>query len=347
MAGFDVVRLVTGWQLRPGVAAALVFAAAGYVAAAGRVRRVGGSWPWWRTAAFLGGLVVVAFAMLGGVGRYGRVVVWVHMVEHLLLIMVAPPLLAAGSAVLLADRVLPRRWARLRRVAASRLVTSLSSPLVAVVGYASVVVGVHLTGLMDTAMRDTRAHLVEELVYLGSGLVLAQLVFGQLPGRWQLSPLARMALLVVAMPVDAFTGVVMLQSPAASGDHPVGHGAHASMTVPGSDAGLSAVQDAHAAGAVMWVGGSGIMVVLLVLVGAAWARHRDAAPGSGGWLEQARRTAFDAHTGTGPATAGAGAPAGAVGDLDDDEAALAAYNRWLAGLAGAHDGGRPPARPGG
>jgi cytochrome c oxidase assembly factor CtaG len=338
VAGFDVVRLVTDWQVRPGVAAALVLAAAGYLAAAGRVRRAGGSWQWWRTAAFLAGLAVVAVAMLGGVGRYARVLAWVHMVEHLLLIMVAPPLLAAGSAVLLTDRVLPARWTRLRRVAASRPVTSLTSPLIAVTGYTAVVVGVHLTGLMDTAMRNGPAHLVEELTYLGSGLLLAQLVFGQLPGHWQhLSPLARMAILVVAMPVDAFTGVVMLQTPAA--DQPAGHGP--SMTMPGPAPALSGAQDAHAAGAVMWIGGSGIMMVLLVLVAVAWARHRDTAPGSGGWLERARRTAFDAHTGATPANTGTDSRAAGVGDLDTDEAALEAYNRWLAGLADAEHGRRP------
>jgi hypothetical protein len=83
------------------------------------------------------------------------------------------------------------------------------------------------------------------------------------------------------------------------------------------------------------------MMVLLVLVAVAWARHRDTAPGSGGWLERARRTAFDAHTGATPANTGTDSRAAGVGDLDTDEAALEAYNRWLAGLADAEHGRRP------
>ena len=76
-------------QARPGVLAAVVLAAVGYLVAAGRVR----GWNPGRTAAFLGGLVVVLIATCSGIEAYGHVLEWVHMIEHLLLIMVAPVLL--------------------------------------------------------------------------------------------------------------------------------------------------------------------------------------------------------------------------------------------------------------
>ena len=72
---------------------AVVLVAVAYLVAA---RRVPG-WKPGRTAAFLGGLVVVLIATCSGIEAYGHVLEWMHMIEHLLLIMVAPVLLAIGS----------------------------------------------------------------------------------------------------------------------------------------------------------------------------------------------------------------------------------------------------------
>ena len=74
--------------------AAVVLVAAGYLVAAARVP----GWKPGRTAAFLGGLVVVLIATCSGIEAYGHVLEWMHMIEHLLLIMVAPVLLAIGRA---------------------------------------------------------------------------------------------------------------------------------------------------------------------------------------------------------------------------------------------------------
>ena len=91
---------LTAWQFPPLVSALLVLLAAAYL---GGVRITGRHparpWPAGRTAAFLLGLAVIAVATQSSIGVYDDVLFSVHMVQHLLLIMVAPPLLVFGRPV--------------------------------------------------------------------------------------------------------------------------------------------------------------------------------------------------------------------------------------------------------
>jgi hypothetical protein len=118
--------------------------------------------------------------------------------------------------------------------------------------------------------------------------------------------------------------------------------------------GPSPVDDVHIGGAVMWVGGSAIMFVLIMFTFLAWTRQGQRNDGRG-WLEAARRANLEQLTGVGvsPAAAGAappGTPAqpGPPGrpsrparpDIDQDDDQLAAYNAFLARLN--QGGHRPP-----
>jgi hypothetical protein len=106
----------------------------------------------------------------------------------------------------------------------------------------------------------------------------------------------------------------------------------------------------HIGGAVMWVGGAGIMFGLVMAVFFAWSREKRADAGLG-WLEAARRSNFatvvashgdgSASAGSGPASAAspaaAQAPAHGRETVDDDEH-LAAYNAYLARINRPQDG---------
>ena len=52
-----------------------------------------------RTAAFLGGLAAIAVALMSGIERYDTTLFSVHMVQHLLLMLVAAPLIALAAPV--------------------------------------------------------------------------------------------------------------------------------------------------------------------------------------------------------------------------------------------------------
>jgi len=94
-------ELLTQWA--PGAPlATLIAAATAYAIGLRRVRR----WPVRRTVAFFAGLAVLAVALLSGVDAWADRLQSVHMVQHTLLLLVAPPLLCAGAPATLALRTL-------------------------------------------------------------------------------------------------------------------------------------------------------------------------------------------------------------------------------------------------
>ncbi len=305
-------RLFTAWQLDAVAIAVLILAAAGYLTGVALVplRSPGERWPIGRTVAFLLGLGVCAFATCGSIAVYDQVLFTAHMAGHLLLVMVAPALLAAGRPLGLAVAAAPpARRERLLRVARGRVVGLLTAPPVALATYAAVIVGSHLTGLMDDIMRSTWAGQVEHVVYLAAGYQFFVLIVGDEPIRWRLASPARWLLLAVAMAVDTITGIVLMQ------------GTDAVRLMP-SALGVDALSDTRTGGAVMWLGGDAIMAGIMILLVVRWLRTVDRVPVERGWLEQARGATFAAHTGA--------ADPGET--LDDDDDARAAYNSWLTQL---------------
>ncbi|HEY7010174.1 MAG TPA: cytochrome c oxidase assembly protein, partial [Jatrophihabitantaceae bacterium] len=206
-------RLLTAWQLDAIALAVLVLAATAYLTGVALVPiRSGGRWPVLRTVSFLAGLAVCGFATSGSIAVYDQVLFTAHMAGHLALVMVAPVLLVAGHPLTLALAASPpRRRDRIARVAKGRAVSLLTAPPVALAMYTVVIVGSHLTGLMDEIMRNTWAGQLEHLVYVLVGCQFFVLVVGREPIRWQLATPARWLLLAVAMAVDTFTGIVLLQ----------------------------------------------------------------------------------------------------------------------------------------
>jgi putative copper resistance protein D len=310
-------RWVTSWQLDSVAGAALVGLAGPYLAgvvAVSRGRGRGGRWPVWRSVSFLAGLGVCALATCSAVAVYDMAMFSAHMLGHLALLMVAPPLLAAGRPVTLALHAARGRWhPRLRRLVRGRVVGLWFSPPVALAGYTVVIVGTHLTGLMEVIMTRPWAGQVEHLAYLLVGYQFFALVVGDEPIRWRLSMPGKQLLLAVAMAVDTFAGVVLLQA-----TQPIGMAAS-------SPPHLDPLADTHLGGAIMWVGGDAIMAVVMVLVLVGWLRAPDYRKRRrSSWLERARAAALADKTGAGGRSVSR--------DVDVDAAALEAYNVWLAGL---------------
>jgi putative copper resistance protein D len=184
------------------------------------------------------------------------------------------------------------------------------------------IIGTHLTRLMSLVMTNPALHAAEHALYLVVGYLFFLPLLGREPIRWRISYPVRLLVLFLTMPVDTFTGLALGYSTtpmAGMGPRPA--------WAP------SALSDLHSAGAVMWVGGDGIMFALMMVVFLAWSRDGQISVGGHGWLESARRTSFARLTGPGAERETAGtAPAGPqreAATIDDDEH-LAAYNAYLA-----------------
>ncbi|MBV9594101.1 MAG: cytochrome c oxidase assembly protein [Actinobacteria bacterium] len=308
-------RLVTAWQLDAVALAVLVLAAATYLTAVAAVplRHPGQRWPLIRTASYLAGLAVCGYATCGSFAVYDEVLFSAHMLGHLCLVMLAPALIMCGRPATLAlAAASDRRARRWRAILQGRVISVLTAPPVALACYTAVIVGSHLTGLMNTIMQATWAGQLEHLVYLVVGCQFFCLVVGNEPIRWRLGSPARWLLLAIAMAVDTFTGVVLLQTTS-----PV-----AMTTAPGLS--VDPLSDTHTGGAIMWLGGDAVMAVVMIALVLAWLRRPEGRTDEReGWAEQARRATFAAQTGS-------ATPAAA--EFDDSDAARTAYNEWLARL---------------
>ncbi|MEO9134871.1 MAG: cytochrome c oxidase assembly protein, partial [Jatrophihabitantaceae bacterium] len=156
--------LLTAWQLNAIALALVVLAAAWYLTCVALVpvRTPGARWPVRQTVSFFAGLAVCVYATSGSIAVYDQVLFTAHMAGHLALVMLAPALLVSGRPLRLAQASAPqRRRERLQRIAQGRVVSALTAPPIALASYVIVIVGSHLTGLMDVIMRNTWAGQVE------------------------------------------------------------------------------------------------------------------------------------------------------------------------------------------
>src|ERR1700732_3870140 len=96
---FSWGEAATNWQFALIVTAFTALVAAAYLWGVLRVRRrhPRRPWPLRRTIPFLLGLLVIHLATPSGVGTYADTLFWDHMTQHLMLIMIAPPLLVVGQ----------------------------------------------------------------------------------------------------------------------------------------------------------------------------------------------------------------------------------------------------------
>ncbi|HEY1706171.1 MAG TPA: cytochrome c oxidase assembly protein [Trebonia sp.] len=233
--------ILATWQFAPAVSIPLILLAALYLGGTRPVARRHPARPWPRSRAlsFAAGLAAVAVATQGPDAVYDDVLLTAHMVQHLLLIMVAPPLLIYGRPVTLLLHATRGPWhRRVRRVVRSRAVTALTWPPLTVALYSAVVLGTHLTPLL---FARGWLHDSEHLAYLAAGYLLFLPVVGSEPGHWRLTILGRYLLLLAAMPTDIITGAVLMLSGPLRG-YPA--------------------PDVTAAGLIMVAGGEAIMAVL-------------------------------------------------------------------------------------
>ena len=245
-------------------------AALGYLVADGRVRRAHGRVPRPRARlAFFAGLGVVTIALTGPIDAAVTTSFSIHMVQHLLITMVAPPLLLLGAPITLALQAwpgTPRRWilATLRSGPA-RL---FGNPLVAWALFFVVLWGIHFTGVYEAALHNNGLHALEHVALLVTALLFWMPIVRADPAPSGLSYPARILYLFVAMPAMAFLGLTIVSSSQVL--YP---------TYANAEGVARALADQRAAGAVMWAGTMVLIVPALGFVLLDWMRadEREAA----------------------------------------------------------------------
>src|SRR3954471_21538416 len=133
-----------------------------------------------------------------------------HMLHHMLLLAVAPPLLALGEPIRVAFDLLPPRRAQQLAAALRRPpLAPLLNPAVALALFFLVVFGTHIPAVFDTALESDPLHGLEHLSYLLAGLLLWSAAIGADPGAKPLSIVGLTGLLTAAMVPMLALGVVL------------------------------------------------------------------------------------------------------------------------------------------
>jgi cytochrome c oxidase assembly factor CtaG len=265
----ELPGVLLAWRFEPLPILGVALAAAAYFWAVRRVsaRHPGNRPHAWRAWLFGAGLAAILVALCSPIEAYEGQLFSVHMVQHMLLELVAAPLLLLGAPATLALRAASpsvRRW--LLRMLHSRAVAVLTFPLLSWVLFAGVNWGWHFSTLYDQALENPPLHYLQHATFLVAALLFWWPVIGADPARWRLPYPVRLFYLFLAMPQNSFLGVALMSAPAVLYPHYLSN-----LRAWGP----TALTDQNLGGILMWVFGDVVFLIGMGAVVAAWARHED------------------------------------------------------------------------
>jgi len=214
----------------------------------GRRRR----WPGHRSLLFSLGLVAILIALVSAIDFYAQDLFSIHMAQHMLLTVVAAPLLLLGHPVRPLLRGIPRALRRaVRPIVANRIARGVfhvvRSPLVAGFLYVGGLYYWHLPPVYDAAVEDPLLHAVEHGWFLATALLFWSNVIDPVPFRAGLSYAPRIVYLLLAGAAqNTILGGLLAFSTRLLYRHYEGRP---------EQYGVSAVTDQRIGGATMWVPG--------------------------------------------------------------------------------------------
>jgi putative copper resistance protein D len=266
----DAITFLAAWTIEPTVALPLLAAALLWRWAVRRVDKAhpGNPVPGSRSMAFYGGLVAIAIALMSGIERYDTVLFSVHMVQHIILTLVAAPLFALSAPITLVLRLSSpgtrRRW--ILPVLHGRAVRAISFPVVAWLLFAGVMWGTHFSPVFDRALEDPIVHDLEHVAYLATALLFWWPAIGLDPSPWRMNHPVRALYVFLQMPQNTFLAVAVLSASAPLYQH------YATVV---RSWGPTPLADQQTAGGIMWLVGDVIFLAAILLLLVAWMRHEE------------------------------------------------------------------------
>ncbi|MFI6574967.1 cytochrome c oxidase assembly protein [Nocardiopsis sp. NPDC050513] len=322
--GFSVPPPMDAWNLltlwRPDLFFIMLVAVAGglYGAAVVRLRRRGDTWPAGRTALFGLGLLSIVATQLSGFATYAAVLFSSHMIQHMMLAMLAPILLVLGAPATLALRALkparrrgdrgPREWLTLfLNSRFSKVVThpAFAAPMFVLSPYA-----LYFTPLFGTLMNDHLGHLFMSVHFLLSGFLFYWIIAGVDPAPRKVPYLLRFLLLLLVMGFHAFFGIAIMEQ-----TDPIAPEFYDQIAIPWLE---SRLEDQYMGGGVAWALGEIPTLLVTVAMVRQWFQDD--------MKQERRRQRHSARGGS-------------------DDADMDAYNAYLAELDRRARGGTAVADP--
>lgn len=239
------------WDLHPGVVGGLAIGAAWYAAGLRRLWRRAGRGRGvarWRATCAAAALLVLVVALLSPLDALGHALFSAHMVQHLLLLVVAPPLLVAGAPLYVglwalpdaSRRVVARWWHGARRLRA--IAGQLLRPIPVWSANVAILWAWHLPAAYDLAVRRDWVHALEHASFLVASFFFWWLLFRHTGRRMDRG--AGIVYVFAAGLQCAALGALLTLSGGAW------YAVHAHTTAA---FGLTPIEDQQLAGLIMWI----------------------------------------------------------------------------------------------
>ena len=257
----DSHTALTQWQFSPFpllVLATVVVTGAWYLRARSNLAARGRRWSWKRTASFLSGLVLLDLALQSPVATFTMEYFQAHVIQHLLLMVVAPPLLAMGAPMTLALQTSSRETkVRLLGVLNSGPFKLVTHPVPVAFLYYFSMFAFFLTFALAFAMRHMWVMDVVNLAFLFASTLFWWPIVGLDPiPHWQMSHGAKMTSLLLGVPIESFLALALLST-----TRPV--------------ASIYSLGSTHSGAGILWVGAEFFTFLALIPVFAQWVRTEE------------------------------------------------------------------------
>lgn len=281
------------WSAPIGVDVSLCLAAAVYANGWNRFRIVfAHHFPLWRLGAFFAGLALVWVAIGSPLEAWDDTSLTVHMMQHLLLSVVAPPLILLASPALPLLRGLPQSMTHnvvspvLRLPFVKRFDRQIANPAICWLLATIALIAWHIPSIFELALRLDWLHKLEHASFFGAGLMFWWPVIQPWPStpkwpRWAIP----LYLFTATLPCDALSGFLTFC------DRVV----YRSYFFSPRLFGLSPLEDQQCAAALMWVSVTLIFLVPAVLVTLRILSPGNAEPPEEPWAEWRRLIAKSLH----------------------------------------------------
>ena len=262
---FEPVRLLTETRLDPLITSAILLAAGLYFWGVRRLAERGVGWPRGRQIAwYVGGLGTLALATTSGLAAYDTVLFSAHMVQHMLLAMVAPIFLALGAPVTLALRALPSGGRSvLVTVLHSRVATFVTFPAVGWLLFVASPFALYFTGWYPATLDSELLHELLHTHFVLVGCIFFWPLIGVDPVPGRVPHPMRVLLLVTTLPIHVILGLtIMSERTVIAADH------YNSLGLPWIDPLL----DQQVGGGLLWASGDLIGLLMLGAAAVQWKR---------------------------------------------------------------------------
>lgn len=235
-----------------------------------RLRRdsPGFHFPRWHAWSFGVGMLLLLLSLISPIDTYSDDLFWVHMLQHILLVMVIAPLLLLGAPATLALRsASPRvRATYFVPLLNSRVASFLTYPAVSLVVFVASIWIWHIPTLYDAAIRSEGLHFFEHFAFLGGATLFWWLIVGVDASRLRPGYVGRIAVLVLAIIQNIGLALII------SNNSEVLYDSYAEVAAL-RDWGPSALLDQQIGGGVMWVPGAMMLGIAVIVVVYYWAEY--------------------------------------------------------------------------